>query len=443
MKQTSAFAFSGRIGWLLTSFALLAFGHNATLAVLRAPSSAPNEIFRSLAFAGILAALGTVAHLTTRRDSTVWKAVQVGMLFVTGLAANFLNPGTNNTGGLLIGTAIILVLQYSLLLRQNLAIIGVIAIGALLAGLVADFARSDDVGDSIGSVVFSVFFMGFAWVSFTEEITEHRRAREALAAESNRNQGFVFMGKRVAGLVHNIGTSVVTLAAINRQLSAMVEEDGAKLLTDQREIVSNLGGSVGQLMSLVRNDDRARTELVDVNRLVHQLVDHYAIRGIDVQLDLDHALPRTSARLVQLMQTIENLLQNSVEAFSGADTSDEQKVVRVATRRVRDAIRVVVSDNGCGIEGLEKAANEECYEHFQFGKTTKAGGNSVGMQYVLSTAQEAGWDITIESAVPGGTKVVLTVPAAVALVEAPAADSSGGATGASDEPIREAGTGSR
>ena len=295
--------------------------------------------------------------------------------------------------------------------------------------------------------MFSVFFMSFAWVSFTEEIAEHRRAREALAAESTRNRGFVFMGKRVAGLVHNIGTSVVTLAATNRQLSPRVDTDGAKLLSDQREIVSNLGDSVAQLMSLVRNDERARTEEVDVNRLVHQLVDHYAIRGIEVQLDLDRSLPRASARLVQLMQTIEYLIQNSVEAFPAGGVGDAPQRVRVATRRDRSGVRVVVSDNGCGIEGLERASNEDCFAHFQFGKTTKAGGTGVGMQCVLSTVQESGWDINIESAAPGGTTVTLTVPAVVSLLEtaedAGASGSGVSGSGASIEPIREAGSGSR
>ena len=142
------------------------------------------------------------------------------------------------------------------------------------------------------------------------------------------------------------------------------------------------------------------------------------------------------------MQTIKNLVQNSVEAFPTGAGDDEPHRVRVATRRDRDGVRVVVSDNGCGIEGLERASNEDCFAHFQFGK---AGGTGVGMQYVLSTAQEDGWDIAIESAVSGGTTVTLTVPAAVNLLETTATPTPAGEadTGASIDPIRETGSGSR
>ena len=95
----------------MTSFAFLAFGHNLALALAAESASNAGDVSRWVTTATSLGVLGALAYLTTRRNTVAWKAVQVGMLLLTGLAANVLNPGSNNTGTLLIGAAVILVLS--------------------------------------------------------------------------------------------------------------------------------------------------------------------------------------------------------------------------------------------------------------------------------------------------------------------------------------------
>ena len=73
---------------------------------------------------------------------------------------------------------------------------------------------------------------------------------------------------------------------------------------------------------------------------------------------------------------------------------------------------MLVTDQGTGIPGLTECHDGGCYQYFEFGKSVKERGTGIGMLFVIGTALDEGWGLSIRSAVDGGTTVRLSIPAA-------------------------------
>jgi signal transduction histidine kinase len=104
-----------------------------------------------------------------------------------------------------------------------------------------------------------------------------------------------------------------------------------------------------------------------------------------------------------MVQVLMNLLINAADAL---EVCTDRPRIEVVTAQVDGAVRMEVSDNGCGIppDNIDKVFNE----HF----TTKAPGRGSGLGLALcrSLILDSGGDITIDSHPGAGTKVTVTLP---------------------------------
>jgi signal transduction histidine kinase len=146
---------------------------------------------------------------------------------------------------------------------------------------------------------------------------------------------------------------------------------------------------------------------VDLSALVREmlplvrreLLDH----RVAVELSLGEALPPVEGFRVQLGQVVVNLVVNACEALSDQD-GERRVAIETAVRDGR--VELSVRDNG---PGLAVEVAPRVFEPFV---TTKPDGLGVGLAISRSIAERHGGRLSAETAPGGGTRMVLTLPAA-------------------------------
>ncbi|MGZ3808530.1 MAG: sensor histidine kinase, partial [Bacteriovorax sp.] len=108
-----------------------------------------------------------------------------------------------------------------------------------------------------------------------------------------------------------------------------------------------------------------------------------------------------------LMRLLSNLVNNSVEAFSGNIGE-----VTVALETDKDFVNIRIKDNGCGIP--HEVLNQLGEAGVSFGKDGSVGGNGLGIYHAKKCIEEMHGHFEITSQVGVGTQVNIRLPRAKA-----------------------------
>jgi two-component system sensor histidine kinase HydH len=121
-------------------------------------------------------------------------------------------------------------------------------------------------------------------------------------------------------------------------------------------------------------------------------------RRVTVELSLPHGLPKIQANASLLMQVLNNLLCNALEAMP----ADGGRIVIAGTRQASHRkVEIKISDSGAGID---PADIERIYQPFF---TTKASGLGVGLTLVRRIVKRFGGHVHISSIRGNGTVITL------------------------------------
>lgn len=158
---------------------------------------------------------------------------------------------------------------------------------------------------------------------------------------------------------------------------------------------------IGDLHSLTSAAQR-HFEDIDVRRAVEQSVSLLSSRlplGARIELDLED-VPPLRIRAGQLEQVLVNLIDNARRAV-GRDGR-----VRLAVRRIDEAVQLTVEDDGCGMSEDVRARALE-----PFFTTRGAGeGSGLGLAIADSIVRAHHGTLEIQSSVGSGTRVNLRLP---------------------------------
>jgi nitrogen fixation/metabolism regulation signal transduction histidine kinase len=152
----------------------------------------------------------------------------------------------------------------------------------------------------------------------------------------------------------------------------------------------------------------AKLEPGSVNEAIKQAAAMYESRfdDIRVQANLAAELPVAMIDAEQLKRVFVNLIENSIEAFSGEVPEVMERVVAVSTRfdAARDIIVAEVSDNGNGID------HADFQKLFQPYFSTKGRGTGLGLAIVNRIVTEHGGRIRAAANQPRGAKFIVELP---------------------------------
>jgi PAS domain S-box-containing protein len=248
-----------------------------------------------------------------------------------------------------------------------------------------------------------------------EDVTEVKRSQE----EAFARQKLESLGVLAGGIAHDFNNLLGGILAE----AELAETDLAAGLTPSEEIqriklVAIRGAEiVRELMIFAGQDQTTLVELVDVSRLVEEILELLRIsisKRAVLRTDLSHNLPAVRGNAAQIRQVVMNLVINASEAIgdkggiinvSTAQVSDSVNLASSATSLPPgDCVRLEVSDNGCG---MTETVQAKIFDPFF---STKFAGRGLGLAVVRGIVRAHGGEINLRSAPEEGTTFQVFLP---------------------------------
>jgi two-component system, LuxR family, sensor kinase FixL len=190
------------------------------------------------------------------------------------------------------------------------------------------------------------------------------------------------VGELSSSLAHEL-THPVTAILSNAQAAQRFLANDDVDLDEIREILNDIvtqdqrAGEVihGLRLLLKKGEPQKQCDDVDLNEVVRDVVNlmrgDLINRNVTVDTDLAQNLPAITGDRVQLQQVLLNLALNGCDAM--ADYNSPERRLLIASQWENGAVRVSVSDSGCGIP---EEKMEQVFERFF---TTKKKGMGLGL----------------------------------------------------------------
>jgi PAS domain S-box-containing protein len=117
-----------------------------------------------------------------------------------------------------------------------------------------------------------------------------------------------------------------------------------------------------------------------------------------------HPTPKIAGQRGKILQILHNLLRNATQALDASELS-EKKLKIIIEPGAAGMVRIVVADNGVGIEP------DNVVRIFAQGFTTRKGGHGFGLHSAANAAKEMHGSLTAQSDGPGaGASFILELP---------------------------------
>ncbi|HEX2668222.1 MAG TPA: ATP-binding protein [Gammaproteobacteria bacterium] len=231
-----------------------------------------------------------------------------------------------------------------------------------------------------------------------------------LLLEAQRDAAWGEVARRLAHEIKNPLTPIQLAAERMRRryLTELKGEDADVLDRSTNTIVQQ----VEAMKSMVNAfSEYARAPLLemsafDLNALVREVTDLYRTRDwhMQVELDLDAALPPLRADLGRVRQILHNLLKNAHEALEGRKDGRVRIATHYFRRGAEEMAEMTVEDNG---PGFDPGILGKAFEPYV---TSKPKGTGLGLAIVKKLAEEHGGSIRVQNRAEGGAQIVIRLP---------------------------------
>lgn len=265
-------------------------------------------------------------------------------------------------------------------------------------------------------IVFSCLFLNLLIVyglvtMLTNLIRKADEMQMTLLQEAEHTDKLASIGRLAAGVGHEINNP---LAIIN-QKTGLAEDlmlispdfehkktiESCLQIIDQS--VERCKAITHRLLGFARRAD-VHSESLQVNDVIKEVMQflensmlHSRIR---LELKLQEDLPLINSDHLQLQQVFLNITNNAIDAIG------KDGLVTIMTHLVAGDVRVVIEDNGSGIE------NDILPHIFEPFFTTKetGKGTGLGLSITYGLVKKLGGDITVRSHIGQGTAFTITLP---------------------------------
>ncbi|MBI3299165.1 MAG: PAS domain S-box protein [Elusimicrobia bacterium] len=242
------------------------------------------------------------------------------------------------------------------------------------------------------------------WFVVMQDETEKKK----LHAQLIQAEKMTAVGTLIAGVAHELNNplGVVTgFAEIMKSRPAEPKEkEDLRILYESamrcKDIVEGL--------LLFSRQGKVGLHRLSLNRVVQNTLALFEYRlikteGIELEVDLDPALPPSAGEFQKVQQVLVNLIANACDALKGLPGTGR---IRVRTRAAGGSASVEVEDNGPGVPG-ELA--DRVFEPFF---TTKAAGQGTGLGLSISAQlmREFGGTLALGRGPEGGSRFTASFP---------------------------------
>lgn len=231
------------------------------------------------------------------------------------------------------------------------------------------------------------------------DVTENFRLRSLV----NREERLSALGEMSARLAHQVRTplsaAILYLSHITASSDAEHKEQVVKKIHARLHQIENLTDS---MLSYIRGETKPR-ECFSLRSVVVDVKEACSHRVREAKGELLLSLPGDNCLITGDRESIFNALVNLVENALQATTKNA--IIRITLTKYIDTYKLVISDNGPGIDA---DLHEKIFDPFYSGRV---GGTGLGMAVVLSAVRSFSGKIAITSAVGGGAQIEIQIPA--------------------------------
>ncbi|MHC4954586.1 MAG: sensor histidine kinase [Planctomycetota bacterium] len=210
------------------------------------------------------------------------------------------------------------------------------------------------------------------------------------------------MGILAAGLAHELNNPIgsILLAAQNAKASpSSVDACLDTILRNARRCAA-----VVRSVLQVSQTDPTERAAVDLNQVIGEVATALAgdleERHASIELNLGREIPPIMGNSLELGQVVGNLVRNAVQAAPSGVR------VRVSTAVKKNAVALVVADDGRGMSG---ATQDRMFEPF-FTTRQDEGGTGLGLSLVRAIVHSHGGRVDVASEPGEGTRIEVVVP---------------------------------
>ena len=262
--------------------------------------------------------------------------------------------------------------------------------------------------------------------SITAVTLEPLAERSSFQSKPLQMERLAALGQMVTRVAHELSNPLTSILGYAQRLclrsQAEGQSDEVRQIFQEAERAATI---VRQLLMSVR-ESRPERRKVSLNQLVVRTIDlqkiSLAADKVNIELDLDEALPFVIGDAGQLQQVLMNLVGNARQAI---ELRGKGGTIRLRTKCTSSGrAQLEVSDDGTGIP---KAIASRIFDPFF---TTKPAGigTGLGLAIVLGVVREHGGQVKVSSPPEGGAAFYVEFPAAPGdQAVAPAVSATGGA----------------
>jgi signal transduction histidine kinase len=248
--------------------------------------------------------------------------------------------------------------------------------------------------------------------SVVQQLVSHQRDRHLVDELRELDE---YRRDLVASITHDLKTPL-TAITLNTELLASdrrLAQAGSHPVAAIRRSAERLSGLVDDLLALARAEEGGTRHVVvaDLVVLVHDACRHAEVeaqqRGVRFVLDLPDELPE-AVDADAVARIYANVVSNAVK-FSLPEGE-----VRVAVRRVGDAVEFVCADDGIGISPEDQATVFDMSGRSHDPASRSLTGSGIGLAISHRIVSRLGGSIDVESTQGVGSTFTVRIPAAPA-----------------------------
>ncbi|MCB2218159.1 sensor histidine kinase [Desulfofustis glycolicus] len=233
----------------------------------------------------------------------------------------------------------------------------------------------------------------------------------AMLKEAEHTDKLASIGRLAAGVGHEINNPL----AIIGQKTGLIEDllsmtgpfdhkdtiaSGLKVINQS---VDRCKAITHRLLGFARRTDVVAEEL-QINEVIKEVLmfldSSLLYSRIKLDLQLDEYLPPVISDRMQLQQVFLNIINNAIDAIG------KDGLISIMTHTIAGDIRVVIQDNG---PGIDEAILPHIFEPFYTTKETGKG-TGLGLSITYGLIKRLGGDITVRTHIGQGTAFTITIP---------------------------------
>ncbi len=251
--------------------------------------------------------------------------------------------------------------------------------------------------------------------------------QRALTEQLQQAQKMEALGTLAGGIAHDFNNIVAAiLGNTELALGDVPDESPAHVsLTEIRKAARRARSLVQQILTFARRQAQGRVAMDpgEVLRETHGILRSTLPPGVQLRFSVPPQLPAVQGNATQLAQVFLNLVTNAIQAVRGREgaevvveaaacpgppaTADGSlEVMAPNDRTLRPGLKVVVHDNG---HGIEPSAMGRVFEPF-FSTKPAGQGSGLGLSVVHGVLMEHGAALQLSSQPGLGTRFVLWLP---------------------------------